>query len=220
MTSKRLAENDAESSYTPWCKSSHTPWCKMTFPCTGQSRGKFCRVASLQLPPVHCWICPDILPEASQFWYKHQENTCFWLLCSFVSKESSLTLLIHEPPHDKTNKMSKRPAKTQISLGICPVWSESSLCAQWVAKDPSFLHADRVDSDQTGWMPRLIWVFTECTVILLVLSCRGSHVLAIILLTNLRLVEPLNFFETHYWWFRQTYYFFFKQLTVRSLQSK
>ena len=28
------------------------------------------------------------------------------------------------------------PAKTQIRLGICPVWSESSLCAQWVAKDP------------------------------------------------------------------------------------
>ena len=32
-----------------------------------------------------------------------------------------------EPRHDKTNKMSVRPAKTQISLGICPVLSESSL---------------------------------------------------------------------------------------------
>ena len=31
-------------------------------------------------------------------------------------------------------------------------------CAQWVAKDPSFLHADSEDSDQTGRMPRLIWV--------------------------------------------------------------
>ena len=28
-----------------------------------------------------------------------------------------------EPRHDKTNKISVRPAKTQISLGICPVWS-------------------------------------------------------------------------------------------------
>ena len=64
-----------------------------------------------------------------------------------------------EPPHDKTNKMTVRPSKTQISLGICPVWSESLLCAQWVAKDPSFLHADSEDSDQTGQMPRLIWVF-------------------------------------------------------------
>ena len=36
-------------------------------------------------------------------------------------------------------------AKTRISLGIHPVWPESSLCAQWVAKDPSFLHADSED---------------------------------------------------------------------------
>ena len=35
--------------------------------------------------------------------------------------------------------------KTKISLGIRPVWTESSLCAQWVAKDPSFLHADSED---------------------------------------------------------------------------
>ena len=35
----------------------------------------------------------------------------------------------YEPEHDKTNKMSVRPAKTQISLGIRPVWSESSLSA-------------------------------------------------------------------------------------------
>ena len=38
-------------------------------------------------------------------------------------------------------------------------WSEYSRCAQWVAKDPRFLHADSEDSDQTGRMPRLIWVF-------------------------------------------------------------
>ena len=48
-------------------------------------------------------------------------------------------------------------------LSIRPVWSESSLCAQWVAKDPSFLHADSEDSDQTGQMPRLIWVFAGRT---------------------------------------------------------
>ena len=42
---------------------------------------------------------------------------------------------MYEPRHDKTNKVIVRPAKTQISLGIRPVWSESSLCAQWVAKD-------------------------------------------------------------------------------------
>ena len=56
-----------------------------------------------------------------------------------------------------------RPAKSQISLGIHPVCSESLLCIQWVAKDPRFLHADGVDSDQTGRMPRLIWVFAGRT---------------------------------------------------------
>ena len=56
---------------------------------------------------------------------------------------------VYEPHHDKTNNMTVRPAKTQISLGIRPVWSESSLCARWVAKDPSFLHTDSEDSDQT-----------------------------------------------------------------------
>ena len=63
----------------------------------------------------------------------------------------------------KPTKWHVRPAKTQIILGIRPVWSESSLCAQWVAKDPIFLHADSEDSDQTNRMPRLIWVFAGCT---------------------------------------------------------
>ena len=38
-------------------------------------------------------------------------------------------LLTFEPRHDKTNKITVRPAKTQISLGIRSVWSESSLSA-------------------------------------------------------------------------------------------
>ena len=80
-----------------------------------------------------------------------------------------------EPRHDKTNKMAVCPVKTQISLGICPVWPKSWLCTQWVGKDPSFLHADSEDSDQTGRMPRLIWVFAGCT--LLVLSRHGSFLL-------------------------------------------
>ena len=86
-------------------------------------------------------------------------------LTDSVKPSSSYTTasLINEPPHDKTNKMTVRPAKTQISLGIRPVWSESSLCAQWVAKDPSFLHADSEDSDQTGRMSRLIWFFAGRT---------------------------------------------------------
>ena len=50
-----------------------------------------------------------------------------------------------------------------MSLGIHPVWSEFSLCAQWVAKDPSFLQADSEHSDQSGRMPRLIRIFAGHT---------------------------------------------------------
>ena len=100
---------------------------------------------------------------------------CFWnsrnvlyvhITCIILDKTKRI-----QPRHDKTNKMSVRPAKTQISLGVRSVWSESSLCAQWVAKDSGFLHVDSEDSDQTG---RMIWVFAGRTAILLVLSCRGS----------------------------------------------
>ena len=70
-------------------------------------------------------------------------------------------------------------ASTQSDQSLrcaCPGWSESSLCAHWVAKDPSFLHADSGDSDQTGRMPRLIWVFAGRTATLLVFSWGGSNV--------------------------------------------
>ena len=75
-------------------------------------------------------------------------------------------LLFHDHRHlsrlmSKPTKWHVRPAKTQISLGIRPVWSESSLCAQWAAKDQSFLHVDSEDSDKTGRMSRLIWVFAQ-----------------------------------------------------------
>ena len=43
-----------------------------------------------------------------------------------------------EPQHDKTNKVSVRSAKTQISLGICPVWSVFAVCMKkaWVLSYP------------------------------------------------------------------------------------
>ena len=45
----------------------------------------------------------------------------------------------YEPPHDKTKKkMTVRPAKTQISLGIRPVWSESSLALSGYLRTQAF----------------------------------------------------------------------------------
>ena len=46
--------------------------------------------------------------------------------------------------------------------------------AHWIPKDPSFLYADSEDSDQTGRMPRLLWVFAGRTCNF-VLSRAGSN---------------------------------------------
>ena len=62
------------------------------------------------------------------------------------------TKMESKSPHDKNKKMTVRPAKTQISLGIRPVWSASSLGA-WRKHGSLATHkAQREDSDQTGWM--------------------------------------------------------------------
>ena len=52
-----------------------------------------------------------------------------------------------------------RPAKIQVGLRICAVWSEPLLGACLVTKDGKFLHADNEDSDPTARMRRRIWVF-------------------------------------------------------------
>ena len=100
---------------------------------------------------------------------------CGSTFCIFSLGENMI--LITEPPHDKTNNVVVCPAKTQVSLGICPVWSESSLSA-WRKLGSLATHwVHSKDSDQTGQMPRLIWVFAWHTVILFVLSWGGWYVL-------------------------------------------
>ena len=82
---------------------------------------------------------------------------------------------LSEPQHDKTNKMAVRPAKTQISLGIRP--SDQSLRGPHEERLGPQLPIKRTvktlirleDSDQTGRMPGLIWVFAGCALIVLVL---------------------------------------------------
>ena len=73
----------------------------------------------------------------------------------------------------KPTKWHVRPAKT--SLGIRPVWSEPSLSAWRKLGSLATYWAHSEYSDQTGRMPRLIWVFAGRTVILLVLSWGGSN---------------------------------------------
>ena len=64
-----------------------------------------------------------------------------------------------KPYSDQTNKITCASSEDSDQLGIRPVWSESLLCAQWVAKDPRIFDADSEDWSNWAEMPRLIWVF-------------------------------------------------------------
>ena len=115
----------------------------------------------------------------------------FVFLFSLSTSGKYVVMLKEEPHHYKTclcnmsrrltksTKWLVRPAKTQISLDIRPVWSEPSLCALWVVKDPNFLQANSEDSDQTGRMDAQADPRSESLlgvkVIFLVLSCSGSY---------------------------------------------
>ena len=68
-----------------------------------------------------------------------------------------------------------REDSDQITLGIRPVWWESSLYA-WRKLESLATHwAANEDSDQTGQMLRLIWVFAGRKVILSVLLWGSSN---------------------------------------------
>ena len=64
--------------------------------------------------------------------------------------------------HEQMSHIMEKPKKWLCAQRrLRSAWAstqsdQSSLCAQWVAKNPSFLHADNEDSDQTGRMLRLI----------------------------------------------------------------
>ena len=75
---------------------------------------------------------------------------------------AQLDVLLFELQHDKTNKMTCAPSEIQISLGIRPVWSESSLSAWRKLQFLATHWAHSKDSDQTGQMPRLIRIFAGC----------------------------------------------------------
>ena len=100
-------------------------------------------------------------------------NNCFFVYIQHMSHLMT-----------KPTKWHVRPKKTQISLGIRPVWSVSSLSA-WRKLGSLVTHwAHSEDSDQTGWMPRLIWVFAgrTCHFVGFVMSLMRTSVLGLGLL--------------------------------------
>ena len=80
---------------------------------------------------------------------------------------------LYEPLHDKTNKMTVRPAKTQITWAS----AQSSLCGQWVANDPRVLQAEQRRLIRLGGCPGWSESSLGAQIILLVLSWGGSHFL-------------------------------------------
>ena len=84
--------------------------------------------------------------------------------------EARKSAMIIEPRRDKTNKMSVRPAKTPISLGIHPVWSVFAVRMKkaWVLSYPLSaqrrLWSDWAHSDFVSFvMSRLMWLYqTRC----------------------------------------------------------
>ena len=76
--------------------------------------------------------CPFFAPHCSHSMWKF-----LWFLCLLSMRMT------------KPTKCSVRPAKTEISLRICMLISEPSLCAQWVAKDPMLLQPD--SEDWSNW---------------------------------------------------------------------
>ena len=95
-------------------------------------------------------------------------------------------IAIYVPPHDKTNKMACAPAKTQISLGIRPVWSVFTVRMKkvWVLSYP--LSAQRrLWSDWADAQADLSLRWRTCH--LLVLPWGGSY---LNLHTRIRAVRP------------------------------
>ena len=79
----------------------------------------------------------------------------------------------------KPIKWHVRPVKTQISLSVCPVWSESSPPAWIYLGSLAIPWAHSEDPDQTGhWAdpPSLIWVFAGAQNTLFVLSCCSIYI--------------------------------------------
>ena len=95
-------------------------------------------------------------PSYLELWYKYSLGKPHWCTSDETHKHMSQRMT-------KPTKLLVRPAKTQISLDISPVWSESLLSA-WRKLGSLATHwTHSQKSDQTRQMPRLIWVFAGHT---------------------------------------------------------
>ena len=113
------------------------------------------------------WLCAQRRPRSAWDSFSASVSVLVLLSSHHLCFISVLNFGLFEPPHDKTNEMACAPSEDSDQH-----WHPLSLIrvfavVQWVAKGSE-------DSDETGRMHRLFWVFAGRTLILLVLSCRGS----------------------------------------------
>ena len=117
-------------------------------------------------------------------------STVFVISVLFTWASLFLELMEMSRLMTKLTKWHVRPAKTQIS----PVWSESLLSA-WRKLGSLATHwAHSEDSDQTGQMPRLIWVF----------SGRTCHFVGFVM-RRLKWVYVMAIIALHVWGESDTY---------------
>ena len=77
--------------------------------------------------------------------------------------------------HEMTQPIKWVCAQRRLRSAWASAQSDQSSLFAWIKLGSLATHwAHSEESDQTGRMPRLIWVFAGRTLILLVLSCRGS----------------------------------------------
>ena len=93
---------------------------------------------STSRPPIPLLLCQNQWDAMN---VKCRRGTCvLWMRGTWNMKFKEMSSLRTKP------RKWLCAQQRQISLGICPVWSEASLCAQWVAKDPSLIRVFAVRS--------------------------------------------------------------------------
>ena len=86
-----------------------------------------------------------------------------WHSTDFQSSEIIISIANTVKIREQLSRNTTKPTKWLCAQRrLSSAWATAKDLLR-VAKDPSFLHADSKDSDQTGRMPRLIWVFTGHT---------------------------------------------------------
>ena len=132
LTAASLKYHATDTNLT-WCHTSHNPDAGSTSPSEEQQLSTIFKDFSMLRPriePMTSHSLKRTLYRLSYHWlvfvviYSGKLTGTGQTKKIIVTFSSTPIPSKYELPHHKTTKWHVRPAKTQISLGICPVWSE------------------------------------------------------------------------------------------------